>query len=166
MTKALENVSFEERWKIATKALTGATHTESEALLNALGQEKYNEVMGAIWEEQGRACRELVESLGMTITSPRSVAEAQEAVVELTMGPELAMEITEDTPNRAVARCLECTWYNRQKELGLKGDICLVPDPAFCNGLAKSFNPKLSVKLTKSMPQGDEYCEWVYELQA
>jgi len=165
MVKALENVSFEERWVTATKALTGATHQESEALLNALGQEKYNKVMTGIWGEQGKACKEVVDTLGLKVDSPKSAIEAAEAVVTLLMGPEMKFEITENTPERAICKCTECCWWNRQQEMGLKGNLCTVADPAYFNALAKSLNPKLNVTLTKAMPKGDAVCEWIYAIQ-
>ena len=165
MVKALENVSFEERWATATKALTGATHQESQALINALGQEKYDEVITEIWGEQGKVCKEIVESLGLKVDSPKSAAEASEAVVTLLMGPEFKLEVAEDTPDRVVCKCTECPWWNRQQEMNLKGNLCTKADPAFFDALAKSLNPKLNVTLTKAMPKGDSFCEWIYEVK-
>jgi hypothetical protein len=74
-------------------------------------------------------------------------------------------EITEATAEKAVFKFHECQWYNRMKELGISDDLCTAACPAYWNGLAKSFNPKLNASLAKAMPLGDPFCEHVQELQ-
>ncbi len=165
MVQAIEKVPAETRWEIATKALTGATHMESKALRDALGQDRYNEVIAQIWAEQGKASKEIADALGLTVDDVKSVTDAFQLIVTVAMGPEMKMETVEAAPDRVVLKNTECPWWNRQQEMEIPGDLCSVADPAFCNALAKSFNPKLNVALTKARPRGDSFCEWIYELK-
>lgn len=165
MAQVGEKVSAETQWTIATKALTGAVTATDKALRDALGQEKYNEVCEQIWAEQGKASKQIADSLGLTADDAKSATEAVQAVVTMAISPEFKFETVEATPERAVLRCTECAWWNRQQELGISGDLCSIADPAFCNAFGKSLNPKLTVSMTKARPKGDSYCESVWQLQ-
>jgi predicted ArsR family transcriptional regulator len=165
MAKVVEKIPAETRWTIATKALTSALTAASEALRDALGQEQFNEVWGRIWAEQGRACKQIADSLGITGDDAKSAVKAVQAVVTVSIGPEFKFETTDATPKKAVLRCTECTWWNRKQELGIPGELCSAACPAFCNAFGKALNPKLTVSLTKGRPKGDSYCETVWELK-
>ena len=165
MAQAVEKVPAETRWTIATKALTGAVTALAKALRDALGQERYNEVYGQIWTEQGKASKQIADALGLAGDDAKSVAEAFRSVIIVAMGPEFKTEIVEATAEKAVVRCTECPWWNRQQELGIPGDLCLVASAAYCDAFGKSLNPKVTVSQTSAMPQGDSYCESVWELQ-
>lgn len=165
MAEKVEKVPAEIRWTIATQALTGAVIASAKALLDVLGQEKFNEIWGQIWAEAGKASKQIADALGLAGDDAKSAAETSLLVTVLAMGPEVKADIVEATAEKAVVRNTECPYWNRMKELGISDDICSVADPAYFNGLTKSLNPKVTVSLTKSMPQGDPYCEWVYELQ-
>ncbi len=165
MAEGVEKVPAENRWTIATRGLTGAIVVTSKALRDVLGQERYNEVLGQIWAEQGKAAKQIADALGLAGDDAKSVAETNVLVTLVAMGPEIKIEIVEATAEKAVLRNTECPWWNRFKELGISEDLCSVACAAYFNGLAKSLNPKVTVSLTKAMPRGDSYCEWVYELQ-
>jgi predicted ArsR family transcriptional regulator len=165
MTDALEKVPAETRWTIATQALTGAVTATGKALLDVVGQEKYNEIERQIWSEGGKAAKQIADAFGLAGNDAKSAAETVELVATVMMGPELKVETVEATAEKTVVRATECPWWNRAKELGISDFDCSVGDSAWCNGLAKSLNPKVTVSLTKAMPRGDSYCEWVYKLQ-
>ncbi len=164
MAEAVEKVPAETRWAIAAQSLTGATMATQKALLDAVGQEKYNEIVEQNWDAAGKASKQIADALGLAASDAKSAAETVDVVATVAMGPEFKLETVEATAERAVVRATECPWWNRAKEFGLSDDFCAA-DPAWCNGLVKSFNPKLSVTLTTAMMRGDPYCEWVYELQ-
>ncbi len=165
MAEGVEKVLAETKWTIATHALTGAAMALSKALLDGVGRERYNEVLRQIWNEAGKASKQIADSLGLSGDDAESIAATAPLVATVIMGPELKFETVEATEGKAMVRCTECPWWNRTKELGISDDICSVGDHAWNNGLAKVLNPKLTVTLTKAMPRGDPYCEWVYELQ-
>lgn len=164
MAEEIEKVPAETRWPIATQALTGAVVASAKALQDEMGQERFNEIWGQIWGDLGKAAKQIADALGLAGGDVKSATEAVQLVATVAMGPEFKFETVEATPEKAVLRCTGCPWWNRQKELGIS-DICSVADPAWCNGLTKSLNPRVTITLTKAMPRGDSYCEWVYELQ-
>ena len=164
-SEAVAKIPAETRWTIATQGLTGSTAVTSKALLDVVGQDKYNEILVQIWTEAGKASKQIAEALGLAGDDAKSAAETMRLVVIVMMGPEFEFEIVEAKRERAVSRWTGCAWWKRQKELGVSGELCYTGCPAYQNGFAKSLNPKLTASLTKAMPKGDPYCEYVYELQ-
>ena len=164
MTEVVK-VPAETRWTIATQALTGAWIATGKALLDVVGQERYREMMGQIWAEGGKAAKQIADAFGLAGDDAKSAAETVTLVATVAMGPELKVETVEASAEKAVVRSTECPWWNRVKELGISDDLCSVGDLAYCDALAKSLNPKLTVSLTKALPLGDPYCEWVWESQ-
>lgn len=165
MAQALEKIPAETRWTIATRALTGMIIATSKALRDVLGQERYNEVMGQIWGEQGKAAKQIADALGLASGDAKCAAEAFQSVLIVAMGPEFKIETVEATAEKAVTKCTACPWWTRQQELRVPGDICSAASRAFDNALAKGLNPKLTMTLSKAMCRGDSYCETVWELQ-
>lgn len=165
MAEGVEKVPAEIRWTIATKALTGAATAVMKALRDALGQERYNEVSGQIWAEQGKASKQVADALGLSGGDAKCAAEAFQSVLIVAMGPEFKIETVEATAEKAVARCTACPWWTRQQELRIPGDLCSAASRAFDNAFAKGLNPKLTMTLSKAMCRGDSYCETVWELQ-
>jgi len=165
MAEAVERVPAETRWAIATQALTGAVVATANVLLDVVGQERFNEIWKQIWAGSGKASKQVTDVLGLAGDDAKSVAETIQLVATVAMGPEFKLETVEATAEKAVVRCTGCPWWNRFKELGISEGFCPVADLAYCDALAKSLNPKVTVSLPKAMPRGDPYCEWVYELQ-
>jgi len=163
--QAVEEIPAENRWTIATQGLTGAYVATIKAMLDAVGRDKYNEMMIQIWTEAGKSSKQIADALGMAGDDAQSAVKAGVIVCIASMGPEFEYEITESTAEKAVFRFHECQWHNRMKELGISDDICTAACPAYWNGLSKSFNPKLNASLNKAMPLGDPYCEIGHELQ-
>jgi len=165
MAEAVEKVPAENRWTMATHALTGAVIAGAKALRDVVGQERFNEIWGQIWAELGKATKQIADTLGLAGGDAKSAAETVALVSIISMGPEIKIETVEATAEKAVLRNTECPYWNRFKELGISEDLCSVACAAYFNGLANSLNPKVTVSLTKAMPRGDSYCEWAYELQ-
>jgi hypothetical protein len=165
MAATVEGVPPENRWAIATQALTGANMATDKALLDIVGQETYEEINGQIWAEGGKAAKQIADALGLTGDDAKSAAETNATVAAVTMGPEFEFETVEATAERAVMRCENCPWWNRMQEMGISDDLCSSGDQGFSSALVGSLNPNLVISLTKAMPRGDAYCEWVCELQ-
>jgi hypothetical protein len=163
-SKAVEKIPAEARWTIATQGLTGSTAVTSKALREAVGQDKYDEILVQIWTEAGKASKEIADALGLAPADAKSVAETVRSVEIVMMGPEFEFELVEAKAERAAHRWTECVWWNRQKELGLSGELCIAGCPAYNSALAKSLNPKVTARLTKAKPRGDAYCEYVFQL--
>ena len=165
MAEVVERVPAETRWTIATQALTGALVATMKALLDAVGQERYNEITGQIWGGAGMAFKEVADALGLASDDAKSVAETFALVSTLAMGPEAQLGTVEATAEKAVLNGTGCALLNRQKELGISEDILDAGDSAYCEALTKALNPKVTLAHDKAMHRGDPYCEWVFELK-
>jgi len=165
MAGEIEKVPAETRWIIATQGLTGVIVAIAKVLRDVVGQEKYNEIWPQIWAEAGKGSKQVADAFGLAGGDAKSAAETVMLVSVVAMGPEVKAGIVEATAEKAVVRSTGCPYWNRMKELGISDDLCSLSDPAYFNAFAKSLNPKLTLTLTKALPRGDSYCEWVYELQ-
>ncbi len=61
MAEAIEKVPAEMRWEIATKGLTGAIVAYSNALKNAVGEEKFNEFNAGLWYAAGKDAKQFAD---------------------------------------------------------------------------------------------------------
>jgi len=159
MEVSVERVPAETRWAIATNAMAGALIATNKALLDAVGQEKYNEITGQIWGGGGKAFKQIADSLGLVGDDAKSVAEAFASVCIVAMGPEVKIEAVEATEEKTVLRGTGCPFWNRVKELGISEDLLTASDAAFCHALTQSLNPKVTLTREKRMHLGDPYCE-------
>ena len=65
MSANIESIPEKTRWEIATKGLTGAYIAISNALKQAVGQQKFEEFNGALWYQAGTGAKEFAASLGL-----------------------------------------------------------------------------------------------------
>jgi len=164
-SEAVAEIPAETRWAIAAQGLTGAYVATVKAMLDAVGRDKFDEMMVQLWAGAGKGSKQVADALGLAGHDAKSAAETVRLVTIVSMGPEFEFEIVEAKAEKAVYRWTKCPWRNRMKELGISDDLCSAADPAYNNGFAQSLNPKVTASLTKAMPWGDPYCELVYKLQ-
>ena len=62
--QAVAEIPAENRWMIATQGLTGAYVATVKAMLDAVGRDKYNEMMIQIWTEAGKSSKQIADALG------------------------------------------------------------------------------------------------------
>ncbi len=163
MADKIETIPEKTRWEMATKGLTGAYIAISNALKQAVGQEKFEEFNGALWRGAGAGVKEFADSLGLPTETPGDVEGAMHLLAKASMGPEFEFDVVESTPDRCVGRTTECPWHKRWKELGMDFDSCGAGHQAWGDGATESLNPNFTFKLTKNMVRGDAHCEWVVE---
>lgn len=163
MAEAIEKVPAEMRWEIATKGLTGAIVAYSNALKNAVGEEKFNEFNAGLWYEAGKGAKQFADGFGLAVERSKDIGDATELLALTAMGPEFEFEVVEDTEDRCVGKTTKCPWHERAKELGIEWDFCRVGHQKWGDGLVDSLNPNFSFNLSKSMQSGDSCCEWVIE---
>lgn len=71
--------------------------------------------------------------------------------------------IVEDSDEKLEFRFTECLWVDVMKQLNFDGDL---GDRVFCHtdyAIAKAFNPHIKFSRTKTIMQGQEYCNHCYE---
>ncbi len=88
-------------------------------------------------------------------------------IVYLQHGPEWEWETTEESPKRYVSKTINCPWFKRYTEFGIKPEDMVCPGGhiAFVGEGLKTVNPKIKHTLTKAVPWGDDYCEDVWEME-
>jgi len=163
MADKIDTIPERARWEMATKGLTGAFIAISNALKEAVGQDKFEEFNGALWYQAGMGAKEFADSLGLPTASAADVEGAMHLLAKASMGPEFQFEIVESTADRCVGRTTECPWHKRWKEQGLEMNTCGVGHQKWGEGAAAALNPNFSFQLTKNMVCGDSHCEWVVE---
>ncbi|MEO8050901.1 MAG: L-2-amino-thiazoline-4-carboxylic acid hydrolase [Acidobacteriota bacterium] len=163
MPDKIDMIPENARWEIATKGLTGAYTAISNALKEAVGQEKSEEFNGALWYGAGKEAKEFAASLGLPTEGASDIEEVAHLMAKASMGPEFVFEIVEATKDRCVGTTTQCPWHKRWKEQGLKMDACGVGHQRWGDGAVESLNPNFTFKLTKNMLRGDSHCEWVVE---
>jgi hypothetical protein len=163
MANAIDKIPEIMRWEIATNGLTGAYIAISNALKQAIGQEKFDEFNGPLWHEAGKGAKEFADNLGLTAENAGDVEGITHLLASASMGPEFVFEVVETTEDRCVGKTTQCPWYKRWKEQGLDMDTCSAGHQNWGDGAAESLNPNFTFKLTKNMVRGDSHCEWVVE---
>ena len=163
MADAIESIPENTRWEIATKGLTGAFIAIANALKQAVGQSKYEELNGPLWRQAGKGAKEFAATFGLATETAGDVEGVIHLLAKTSMGPEFQFEIVESTKDRCVGKTTECPWHKRWKEQGLDMDTCGAGHQAWGEGAAESLNPDFTFKLTRNMVRGDSHCEWVVE---
>jgi hypothetical protein len=148
---------------MATKGLTGAYIAISNALKQAVGQQKFDEFNGPLWREAARSAKDFAAGLGLPTRTAGDVEGVIHLLAQASMGPEFKFEIVESTPDRCVGTTTQCPWHKRWKEQGLDMDTCGAGHQAWGDGATESLNPNFTFRLTKNMLHGDSHCEWVVE---
>jgi hypothetical protein len=164
--EGLEEITPETRWIIASQALTGMTIGTQKALFDAVGQERYKQIIEQLLTQGGAASKQIADDLGLTAVDAESTAQAVLMVATVSMGPELKFESVKLTPEETIIRGTGCPFWNRVKESGITDDLLSVGSEAWTSSLTKSLNPKVALTVTGAMCRGDAHCEWIYRLQA
>ena len=69
MADKIDVVPEHTRWEIATNGLTGAYTAITNAMKEAVGQQKFDEFNGPLWYEAGKGAREFADAHGLATES-------------------------------------------------------------------------------------------------
>ena len=163
MANSIDKIPEKTRWEMATQGLTAAYIAISNALKQAVGQEKFEEFNGPLWYEAGKGAREFADTFGLATDTAEEIEEVTHLLASASMGPEFVFEVVEASEDRCVGRTTQCPWHKRWKEQGLDFDSCGEGHQRWGDGAAESLNPDFTFQLTKNMVRGDSHCEWVVE---
>jgi len=163
MAELIDKIPEKKRWELATRGLTTAYIAISNALKQAVGQQKFEEFNGSLWYEAGKGAKGFADELGMPAETAGDVEAVTHLMAKASMGPEFEFEIAEATPDRCVGTTTQCPWHKRWKEAGVDFDTCGVGHQKWGEGAVESLNPNFTFRLTKNMVRGDAHCEWVIE---
>jgi len=180
MAELLEKIPLEKCWAITAETLTRfvvsrilKTSTpflgKDDGIFSLLsGWDKETEIKEKVYSEGGSKMFPFTKEM-FNIPVEDAVGAAKLTIVTgvLLEGPEFIPEIVEATPERVVLRWIKCPFWERYKEFEANPELipCDVGHQAWCGEGLKAINPKITYKLTKSMPWGDSFCEDVYEFK-
>lgn len=163
----LEKIPAEKRWETTAKSLIGACVGYSLALLRIVGKEKHAEIESKMWGEGGKTSfLQVKEAFKFPVEDAVGAVNLGMVVTILGLGPEFEIETIEKTRNRVVFRVTKCAFWERIKEFGATAQYDCVPACSAwgAEGL-KAVNPKITRKIVKAFPDGDPYCEVIYEFK-
>jgi hypothetical protein len=162
----VENIPAEVRWNIATQASTGTAVALDAAIQEAVGPETRKEILSKIYAGSAPGVKQIIDALGLPTDNAEAALKAVTCANTIMFGTEIQIEITEASPQKAVAKVTGCAFPLRMKELGVKMD-CVPVCTAYQEAAYKAANPKLKVSMgDKCINEGDaSSSEFVVELQ-
>lgn len=162
----LEKIPMATRWAITSGNYVYFQISDNEALLDKVGQEKYNEIKKKSGLAVGARNKKRAENFGFTGNDAKSVAAMATALVTMYYGPEEKFEFVDATAEKALVRNVNCAYWNTAQARKINVDTCSAWSQYWWEGFVTAMNPKLTLKLVKARPLGDSVCEWVIELKA
>lgn len=162
----LKRIPMATRWAIATGGFLYYVISDNKALLDKVGQDKYNEIMKKKGLASGARNKKRAETFGFSGNDVESVAAMTAALVTMYYGPQEKFKIETVTAKKALVKCLNCAYWNTLQTRKITGDTCSAFSQYWWEGFATAMNPKLTLKLVKARPRGDSVCEWAFELRA
>jgi hypothetical protein len=180
MADLIERIHPEKRWAITAKTLLrflvmqgskifAPTLGKGEGITSpVLGAEKWTEIIMKIYSDGAKFMFPWVkERFNIPVEDAIGADNLLTVVSVLQNGPEMETEIVEATPERVVSRVTKCAWWERYKELEVDHTLrtCDAVDQLWGEEGFKAINPKITYRLTKAIPRGNPYCEFVYEFK-
>ena len=162
----LEKIPMATRWAITSGSFIYFQISDNKALLDKVGQEKYNEIKKKSGLAAGARNKKRAESFGFTGNDAKSVAAMGTALVTMYYGPEEKFEIVDATAEKASVKCTNCAYWNAVQARKITDDTCSAWSQYWWEGFVTAMNPKLTLKLVKARPLGDSVCEWAFALKA
>jgi hypothetical protein len=125
-------------------------------------REKVKRASDKVWSMIGDRAGEQMKSI-FGEAKNTDVAQQVGAIPYGVHGIEVKTEVKE---NEIRSECFKCPWRETYESIGLPKEwrFCSSGHVAFAERMFKALNPKISVKMTKSMPMGDSVCEIVTSL--
>ena len=176
----LKKIPADKCWAITTQALLNLLFVRGSKTLVPLlgigegviapimGWETFKELNAKVFvETYKRFIPWVKETFNIPVEDAIGAAKLGKVSGTLQSGPEIVIEIVEQTPERVISRTPKCPWWEKYKELGVKPELTLCEPvcEAFFSEAIDEINPKITFKLAKAMPRGDPYCDWLYEFK-
>jgi hypothetical protein len=159
----IDKIPAEARWQIAAQGLTGAYMACADMLRKEKGDAFYIEFAKQLWGSVGARAKEFTNVFGLPTGTAKELNEAVLLFAMSSMGPEFQFEMIEESDNRCVCQTTTCPWVNRANEQGVADPKCKEGHMQWGESVVKALNPDMKFTLTRSMPDGDSKCEWIFE---
>jgi hypothetical protein len=158
-----EKLVWTARTHMATLVIRGET-----ILAPIVGAEKFKEITENVYGEGGKIMFPMVkDAFNVPVEDAIGAADLIDVVTLVSMSPEFESERVEESPERTVVRTTKCPWMELYKEYKVDPKVipCYEGHQAWGERGLKAINPKFTHKMTKGMPKGDQYCEYVIEFK-
>ena len=180
MKELLEKIPLEKCWEITSKILWRfisfgglkiievITGKDEGVIAPVLAWDKYEEINEKVFGDGGRQMFLWAkETFSIPVEDAIDASKLVTVVGTLLQGPEFESETVEETSERVVRRATKCVWMERYNDVEVDPALSTCPagDQAWGEEGLKAVNPKLTYKLTKALPWGDPYCEFVIEFE-
>jgi hypothetical protein len=165
----LKKITAEERLAWATKTHMATLVIRGETIFAPMiGAEKYKEINTNVYGEGGKIMFPMVKgAFNILVENAIGAADLIDVVTNVSMSTEFESERVEESPERTVVRTTKCPWMELYKEYNVDNKFipCYEGHQAWGERGLKAVNPRLTHKMTKGMPKGDPYCEYVIEFK-
>jgi len=164
---ALEKIPVETRWAIAGGAYVDHVVALMNLLNESMGVEKFAEINTTMWGESGKTGFPwFKETFNLPLEDAVDALHLLHLVAYSAFGPDFENEV-EATPERVVNRCTKCVWQTKFEEQNVppEGRTCPEAHQAWAEEGYKAINPNITHTITKAMPRGDPYCEYIIEFK-
>jgi len=161
----LEKIPMETRWAITSGNFIYYQISDDKALLDKVGQEKFNEIKKKNGLAVGARNKRRAENFGFTGNDAKSVAAMGTALVTMYYGPKQNYETVYATAEKSLVKCINCAYWDTLQARKITGDTCSAWSQYWWEGFVTAMNPKLTLKLVKARPWGDSVCEWAFALK-
>ena len=149
----------EMRFKAAVRTLNQYICAYNFALYEKFGEEGLK-LIAEVWSDMaGKFFPESFEKMGLKGNGPKEIAEWF-AKSDAIIGYDSDFFILSD--KKAGFRVNNCPWYKSPSPVG--GRICSEGVIAFERKAAQLLNPKIKVSMGKFFHNGDDCCEYIFEL--
>ncbi len=131
-----------------------------KAFMEELGRERALEVarrvIESLAEESGRMLAQVVGG--------NSLEHFGKAAAVFSKGGASESQVIEASPNRLLMNITKCRYVDVYKELGMH-DFGYLLSCGRDFAMIRGFNPKIKFTRTKTIMEGDDHCDFVFELE-
>ena len=146
------------------------TGKDEDVIAPVLAWDKYWEIHEKIFGDGGRQMFLWAkETFSLPLENAIDAAKFVTFVGALMQGPEYTTEIVEATPEKAILRTINCVLWDIEKGYEIDPEIwvpgCIKYSQVRGEKGLKAINPQINYTMTKSLAQGEPYCEAIIEFK-
>lgn len=159
------DIPAEVRWEIAARGANSQSVVFDMLVRQIIG-DKIDEIWNVIMTEAGRQSKAIAESLNLPASNALEIDNTLGIISAIIMGPEFRGKIMDAGEKRVIGRIYGCPMLNAHRNLGQGKPVGTASHcQAFCSSSVESLNPQYTMRYTKRMCTGDDYCEYAIQLK-
>ncbi len=124
-----------------------------QTLVDEFGSERAQKMIYPRLKEMGKQMAAMAPQIGITGKDAIAIASMAHLTDQML---KVEGELTEVSSDRVVKKCTKCPLQS------LPVDFCMSFQP-IADGMVEAINPEYKFTLTKIIPKGDPFCEWIVQ---